>query len=131
MVARTLVAASLLFTLAHEAKAASVLFSPPTNFIDASITCLISNVGKKDVRVRIEIVGDSGAVVTDSGEIVLAPNFKTSALASGNTNPNFCRFTVVKGSKKSVRALANVFDAANIQPKCLPNQQHKNSPSWT
>lgn len=110
MVSRTLVAVGLVFTLVHEAQAASVLFSPPNNFVDASISCVISNVGKKDVTVRIEIIGDSGAAVSDSGEIVLAPNLDTSTFSLANTNPSFCRFTVVKGSKKNVRALANIHE---------------------
>ena len=110
MVAKTLVAVGLVFTLVHEAQAASDLCSPPHNFIDASVTCVISNVGKKNVTVRIQIIGGYGALVDDSGEIVLAPDFQTSTSASANTNPKFCRFTVVKGSKKNVRALANILE---------------------
>ena len=55
MVSRTLVAVGLVFTLVHEAQAASVLFSPPNNFVDASLTCVISNVEKKDVRALANI----------------------------------------------------------------------------
>ena len=120
MVVRTLVAFGLVLMLVREAPAATVLVSPPNNFSSVGLTCLIANVGTKNVTVRIEIIDDFGGIVGDSGEVVVAPNLKTAFYVGSETNPDFCRFTLVKGSKTNVRAIADLYETFSGKNFLLP-----------
>jgi len=107
----SLVALGFVLMPVRAALAGGVLATPPIAFLDANMGCHINNVATKEVTVLIEAIHSDGSV-EDSGEVVLAPNAQSAVIAfpGAVTVPRFCRFTVMKGSRRSVRAHAFVVE---------------------
>jgi hypothetical protein len=105
------------------ASGAAVLSTAPLELEGTnSFSCLISNVGTKDIEVSFAILNASGVPVSSSpSPVMLAPLHGTgvSGLASA-LHPRFCQITVLQGSKKSVRASACILDSGGT---CVANSE--------
>lgn len=110
---RIMVAAAFMLALVASAQGA-VLVTPsnePAFSGSNYLFCYLTNVGKKPLKGRIEILNPFGVVVSDTGEIIAEPFVQQLAIMSAMSQPSLCRFTV-KGSKGSVRTSSCVFDIA-------------------
>ena len=98
--------------LAGVASGATLTTSPLELTGTNSFSCLISNVGPKDIVLSFAVVSASGATVANSnGNVTVAPLHGTGVGGVASAlNPRLCQITVVQGSKRSVRASACVLD---------------------
>lgn len=82
---------------------AATLVTPALLVDDASeyVRCLVTNVGTKDMEVRVEVLDGDGDVVGTGGPTTLTPG-ETFAGALGLGSLHVCRFTV--SAKNKARA---------------------------
>jgi hypothetical protein len=107
---RVLMSIGLVFALCSGAKAGGILASAPTNFTSAQLDCLMVNIGKKPITVRIELIDSFGQVVPGPAVGTVQPNAQFSTSAPNTAGAKYCRITVEKGSPKSVRAQVVVLE---------------------
>src|SRR5262249_9756106 len=105
------------------ASGAAVLTTAPLELEGPnSFSCLISNVGTKDVEASLTIVNASGTPVFSSPvPVMLTPLHGTGVGGLAATqHPRFCQTTVLQGGKKSVRASACILDPGGT---CIANSE--------
>jgi hypothetical protein len=111
MRSRALVSIALVFGLCSGAEAGGVLASAPHNFTSALMTCLMVNIGKKPIDVRVELFDAFGQAVPDTVAMgTVQPNRQLETSAQPPAGAKYCRITVEKGSPKSVRAQVVVLE---------------------
>jgi hypothetical protein len=101
---------------------AAILTTAPLELTGSnSFSCLITNVGAKDISLSFAVVDGGGVTVASSnGTVTLAPLHGTGV--SGVTaalHPRTCQF-LVQGGKRSVRASACVLDSGGT---CIANSE--------
>jgi len=73
-----------------------------------SVNCGVSNAGKKDLLVAVQLVNGGGALLLDNSGLTVVAGGANRDQQTLNANPVnhfvFCRFTVLEGSAKDVRA---------------------------
>jgi hypothetical protein len=92
------------------ASAASILLTPVlyTGSGENKI-CDVFNVGTKPVTVDVENVrAVDGTVFASSLNCTLDPGDVGCAAADFGVGPNYCRFRLIKGSKKKIRAVIRI-----------------------
>jgi hypothetical protein len=105
---------------ASRAHAGGVLTTGPFARTDVPFICRIANVGTDEITVTIETV-DAIGVVKSSGTFEVPPgNIRGDGVAGTTvTQALYCRFTLIKGSKSKVRALACVHSGTTTLSPCL------------
>ena len=105
-----ILATMLVLALSGAAQAAT-LFTPPLRpDTDDFLKCLIVNTTGVNRTVQIQVIGDDGVVLDDSGDVILAAGAiaESSVKETSGNHPRYCKFTVA--NKNFVRASACVFD---------------------
>jgi len=103
-----LVTAALVFVVSGVARAAELSTAPMAASGSHLLWCNIVNVSTVAQTVRIRIYNHAGAVVHDSGNVVIAPRVSFWASVGGTGH---CRFTTVN-AKTLFRASINVYDGS-------------------
>ena len=117
-------AASIIATVlvtAPLAHAESVLVTPPMWREAVPTICLLVNAGKANVTGSIELVNLGGIVEVGPDEFTVGPGKTVSAgrVTAAGSEILYCRFTLTKGSKKSVRAQICVLSSVDLSGPCL------------
>ena len=105
---------------ASRAHAGGVLTTGPFARTDVPFICRIANVGTEEITVMIETV-DALGTVKSSATTVTPPGGIMGSGVQGTTATLalYCRFTLIKGSKSKVRALACVHSGTTTLSPCL------------
>lgn len=73
--------------------------------------CRVTNVGKRPIDVTVEPITADGVVEsTDTATFPVGSSYGYP----GTENTRYCKFTIVKGSKKSIRGTMQVSGAAGL-----------------
>ncbi len=93
----------------HPAWAGKILVTPLIQGDTGdTINCGVSNAGKKDLHLKIELLNGGGSVLVNTDDLAIgagtANRIQTQLNSSGTNHFVFCRFTVLSGSAGSVRA---------------------------
>lgn len=117
MIAVTIVGA------ASRAQAEPVLTTGPFVRDGVPFICRIANVGTSEVTAMIETVDALGGVKS-SGTFNVIPNgiIGTGLVATTVSSAVYCRFTLIKGSKRKVRANACVHSGTSTGSPCLATE---------
>ena len=113
--------AVMVLGMAPSAHADSVLVSGPLARAGVPFTCQIANAGQTDVRVDIDILDDDGNVDANGQPRTIVPGASDSQSVAANVGSTLlhCRFTLLKGSKNKVRALACAYSSVDFSGPCL------------
>ena len=106
---------------ASRAHAGGVLTTGPLQRSQVPFVCRIANVGTDELAVLIETVdfgGNVASATTINGIPPGASRF-SGVEADTATTQLYCRFTLLKGSKSKVRALACVHSGTTTLSPCL------------
>jgi hypothetical protein len=109
-----------LVSMASATQAATILATAPARASypnSQTIYCDAVNAGTKPVTLTFEAVQYDGTVDASNVDVVMAPG--TGDGIPGGAESAWCRFTVTKGSAKSIRAMA-VYDDAGTYVMSVP-----------
>ena len=113
-----------LFNLPAEA---ATLYTPPLNAVTPDrFKCSVVNVSRKELLVELSIYSsmhlDSGPILLDNprlrpGEIF---DMKVGGGSAPEGIPSYCKFKVINGSAKDVRALGSVYTTDGSDKVTIP-----------
>ena len=102
------------------ARAESVLTTAPVARGGVPFDCLIANASQGEVAVKVEAVDINGNADLSS-QLTIQPGRASAAGLPANQGSMilYCRFTLLKGSKKKVRAHACAYSSVDFGGPCL------------
>ena len=106
---------------AGAAEAGGVLTTMPSSRPDRAYRCLLTNAGTREADVRIEIVRLDGSFSQYLHEAIPPGGMRslTAGDEYGNNDDTLhCRFVILKGSKKDIRAGACLLETAAMTGPC-------------
>jgi hypothetical protein len=113
------IALVLISTAAASALAAGVLATGPVDRTGRGFSCLYVNVGRKPVTVTTEILTTTGTLEIGETDVDVPPGMGHSTSYTGASPRLFCRFSLEKGGKSSLRALACVYESSSTGGACI------------
>lgn len=107
------IAAALWCLAAVPAHAGGKLFTAGTFTGPGTTTvCRVTNISKREVDVTVEPMDTDG--VAESTNTATFPPGNSSGFP-GTEDTRYCKFTVVKGSKRAIRGSMQIFDASGLR----------------
>ena len=101
------------------ARAGGVLTTGPIDRTGHAFSCLYVNVGKKPVTVTTAILTAIGTSEFSETDVDVPPGMGHSTSYTGASPRLLCRFSLEKGAKSSLRALACVYESSTTTGACI------------
>lgn len=117
--------AVLALGIATAAHADKVMTSAPLTRFGRSFHCNVANAGKKPVVVSIQVVESDGDTFGATMQPTVAPGTSTRFGVAGAVGSDslFCRFTIIEGNKRGLRANACVLTTGDGSAPCMTSTE--------